>query len=133
MSTIAKEVAESEFDRMCAARRLDVDAADMAADDLESFNDLKKQIVRAMMRGDLVVNEAGDPVYTPPVSGAKALTFNRPTGATFMATDSKKGNLTATAAAITEMTRSTPGDIAKLEAPDFQLCCKLANLFLSSR
>lgn len=137
MSTVAKEVAEAEFDRMCAARRLDVDESDMDADDLEKFTDIKKNLVKAMMRGELVVNEAGDPVFTPPVPGAKPLTFHKPTGATFMAMDSKdgkyKGNMTATAASITEMTKTTPGDVSKLEGPDFQLCCRLANLFLASR
>lgn len=137
MSTIAKDVAESEFNRMCVARRLDIDESDMDADDAEKFAGIKKDVVKAMMRGELVVNESGDPVFTPPVAGSRPLTFHKPTGATFMAMDSKdgkyKGHLTATASAITEMTRSTPGDISKLEAPDFQLCCALTNLFLSSR
>jgi hypothetical protein len=137
MSTVAKEVAESEFDRMCTARRLDIDESTMDDEDKAKFAELKKPIIRAIMGGHVIVSEAGDPTFTPPVAGGKPLTFHRPTGATFMAMDSKdgkyKGQLTAMASAITEMTRTTPGDVSKLEAPDFQLCCSLANLFLASR
>lgn len=134
---VAQEVAEDEFARMCEARRLDVDESEMDEDDLAKFLEIKRHIVKAIARGDLMVGDNGDPVYTPPVAGAKSLTFYQPTGATFMAMDSKdgkyKGNMTATAAAITEMTRTTPGDVSKLAAPDFRICCDLANLFLASR
>jgi hypothetical protein len=132
---VAREVAELEFERICVARRIDTDESEMDDDDKKSFAEIKRKVVRAIERGDLVVNESGDPIFTPPVAGAQALTFHRPTGATFMAMDSRggngKGGITATVAAITEMTRTAPGVVSKLEAPDFQFCCTLANLFLA--
>jgi hypothetical protein len=132
---VAREVAEAEFERMCQARRIDIDMTEMDEEDTASFLDLKRKIMRAMQRGDLVVNEHGDPVYTPPVPGAKPLTFYKATGATFMAMDEGKdrGGITKVVASLTEMTRSVKGEISKLEAPDFQVCSAIASLFLASR
>lgn len=129
---VALEVAEAEFERMCATRRIDTDVADMSEDDAESFRSLRKRVLRAMQRGELVVSESGDPVYTPP--GGKAITFYKPTGATFMAMDGKHdGPMARTVAAMHEMTRTARGEFAKLEGPDFQFCTALTTLFLAPR
>lgn len=130
---VAREVAESEFERMCAARRIETDLSELAGDDAESFTAIRKRVVRAIERGELVVTDAGDPIYTPPVPGAKSLTFYKPTGATFMAMDNGKGNMARMVDALTEMTRSARGEISKLDAPDFQFCQSLATLFLAPR
>lgn len=134
---IALEVAEQEFERMCRARRVCTDTSELDADSIEQLEAIKRRLVRCMQDGSLVVMENGDPVYTPPVAGAKPLTFHVPTGATFMAMDAKAGDSDGQAArsarAITEMTRSSKGDIAKLEVPDWQICNVLATLFLAAR
>lgn len=135
---VAREVAEQEFERMCTARRLCTDPNEMDADDATSFEEVRKQIVRAIQRGELVITDEGDPIYTPPVPGSKPLTFYRPTGATFLAMDARgpnesNGNQARMVRALTEMTRSGKGEIAKLEAPDYQLCTNLAQLFLAPR
>lgn len=130
---IARDVAEGEFDRMCQLRRVNTDPDDMTAEEYESFLEVRRKLVRVMERGELVVTETGDPIYTPPVPSAKALTFHRPTGATFMAMDGSDGNQARLVRIITEMTRVPKGEIAKLEAPDYVVCSTLANLFLAGR
>lgn len=137
MSKVAREVAEEDFERMCASRRISTDPDDMDADDYEGLVAIKKRVVRAIMAGDLVVMDDGDPVYTPPVEGGKAIHFYKPTGATFMAMDGVgrdgDGTQLRMVRAITEMTRSGKGEIAKLEVPDYTLCTQLCNLFLAGR
>lgn len=137
MTKIALEVAEEEFERMCRSRRLSTDPDDMDGDDYEGLMAIKKRLVRTIMRGELVINDDGDPIYTPPVDGAKPLHFHRPTGATFMAMDSRgsdgEGNQARMVRVITDMTRSAKGEIAKLEAPDYTICTLLSNLFLAGR
>lgn len=121
---------------MCRARRIEIEAAivDNEGDQLPAF---KARIVRAMTRGELVVSEDGDPVYTPPVPGAKPLTFHPPTGATFIAMDASNGKEAGQfgrmVSVIADMTRTSKGEIAKLPAPDFQLGVTLASLFLAPR
>jgi hypothetical protein len=130
---IARDVAEAEFDRMCALRRVNIDPDDMTADEYESLLEVKNKLVRVIERGDLVITESGDPVFTPPVPGAKPLTFHRPTGATFMCLDGDDGNQTRLIRVITEMTRTAKGEISRLEAPDYVVCSKIANLFMAGR
>lgn len=131
-SKIALEVAEAEFERMCDSRRIDTNVAEMDDDDASSFEAIRKRVLRAIQRGELVVSENGDPVYTPP--GGKPITFYKPTGATFMAMDGKNdGPMARTVSAMHEMTRTGRGEFSKLEAPDFQLCTALATLFLAPR
>lgn len=133
-SKVALEVAEAEFERMCSSRRIDTSTAEMDEDDAASFLALKKRVLRAMQRGELVVSEAGDPIYTPSLPGAKPITFYKPTGATFMAMDGKHdGPMARTVAALQEMTRSARGEFSKLEGADFQFCTQLATLFLAPR
>jgi hypothetical protein len=135
---VGREVAEAEFERMCKSRRLVTAVEEMDDDDAAGFEDLKRKIVRAIQVGDLVITDEGDPVYTPPVPGAKPLTFYKPTGATLIAMDAKgpndsDGNQVRLARAITEMTRTAKGEVSKLEVTDYRICGALANLFLASR
>lgn len=137
MSKVARDVAEAEFERMCTARRVCTDVDQLDADDITGLDDIRKKVVRAIVAGDLVVEENGDPVYTPPVAGAKSLHFHKPTSATYMAMDGKsddaQGSHMRMVRAVTEMTRSNKGEISKLEAPDYQVCQSIAQLFLASR
>lgn len=130
---IAADVAEAEFQKLCDLRRLDIDPDGMNAEEVESFGKLKSVILKALRAGSLIVNDDGSCVYTPPVPSAKSLTFYRATGASFMAMDTvaKGKEMGKMVAVITDMTRSNPGDVSKLEAPDFAFCSKLVNLFLA--
>lgn len=130
---IATEVAEADFDRLCALRRIDTDPADWNAEEVDSFAKLKRVIVKAIQAGTLVVLDDGKVAYTPPVAGAATLMFRRATGASFMSTDgvAKGKDMAKMGAIITEMTGCSPGDPSKLEAPDFNFCVKLVNLFLA--
>lgn len=128
---VAPEVALQEFERMCSARRVDIDESKMSEEDRESFVDLRDKIVSAIVAGSLVVADDGTPTYT--TRDGKSLTFYPATGATFMAADDvKEGkNVRKTVAMMTEMTRSEQGTFAKLEAPDFKVCLSLGQLFLA--
>lgn len=137
MSKVAMEVAVAEFERMCKARRVCTDPAMLDDGDVAGLADIRKKLTRAIVAGDLVIEDNGDPVYTPPVEGAKPLRFHKPTSATYMAMDGKdedaQGSHMRMVRGITEMTRSNKGDVSKLDAPDYQVCQSLAQLFLASR
>ena len=81
---VAAEVALKEFERFAEEMDLDIDTAAMDDEDLTAFNKQRSRIVRAIERGNLVINEDGEAVYTPINTRsrhAEALTFHERTGA----------------------------------------------------
>lgn len=132
MIKVGKDVAGEEFARLCAYHRIDIDEANMEGEEeIADFRKLRAAVVKAIMTGSLVVSAEGLATLHPVTEGAKPLTFYRPTAATFMAMDDGKGKIGQMVSALTDMTQSAKGSIAKLEAPDFHICSKLANLFLA--
>lgn len=128
---IAKEVAESEFVRMCEANRIEHDTADLTEEELADWDEQRRDIVRDLRAGTLIVGEDGKPTYTPP-GASKGFTFHAPTGATLMALETYAGTkqLSNTVAAMAEMTHSDRGEFGKMAAPDMRACLRVAKLFL---
>lgn len=130
---IAREVAEAEFDRFVEAMDIEASTADMDAEDKKGFLEQKDRIVKAVMSGALIVNDNGEPVYTPArTKDADALTFHEPTGASLMAMDRKKktedvGKLYAT---MGDMTKTHANTFSKMKMPDLKVCMAITTLFL---
>jgi hypothetical protein len=120
MGKIAKEVAEKEFEKLCANRRIVSDLTEL--DDLEKsiFLSRKAKLVRLMMNGSLVLQEKGELVYTPVTDGVTPITFHRATAAVLMEGDSAKGSVERLLLMATALTKSEDGRLAKLEIPDFR-------------
>lgn len=129
---VAAEVCEKEFERMCAARRIDTDVSEMTRGEKRLFEARKTAVLRYMKSGTLVVNPEGNPVYTPPVDGGQPITFHKATGATMMAGDGygegfDAGRLVAVA---TELTKSVPGALSKLDIEDFRAVSDITNFLM---
>ena len=107
--------------------------ADMDAEDKKGFLEQRERIVKAVMSGALIVNDNGEPVYTPArTKDADALTFHEPTGASLMAMDRKKktedvGKLYAT---MGDMTKTHANTFSKMKMPDLKVCMAITTLFL---
>lgn len=122
---IALEMAEVEFDRFTSSMDLDVDTSFMDADDLTSFSKQKRRIITAIQNGSLIINDNGEPIYTPQKSpSSDPIVFHERTGASVIAMDGKKKNqqVAQTYAVMAEMTRSHPGVFAKLKGIDIKIC-----------
>jgi hypothetical protein len=128
---IAAEVAEDEFARFVETMDLDVDPAGWDDEDKKSFVDAKRKIINAMMRGQLVIDDKGQPVFTP-VSG-EPITFYEPKGSTFMAMDQKKkGHDTAKMfVMMADMTRQNAGRFSSMAGRDIKVCMAIMGLFLA--
>jgi len=132
---IDKETAAHEFDRFTEAMDLDLDTADMDAEDLTAFNKQKNRIVRAITRGELVINDNGEAVYTPTNPKSKhrdAITFHERTGASLMAMDGKKKNhdVAKTYAIMADMCQVHPSTFAGLMGTDVKVCEALFALLM---
>lgn len=129
---IATEVAVAEFERFLESMDLDIDTSKMDADDLKSYDESKRKLVRAIERGHLVVDDKGQPVYTPQLGGGTQITFYEPTGASFMATDGKKKgyDMAKMNAMLGDITRLPPVTFAKMAGRDYKICQTILVLFL---
>jgi hypothetical protein len=127
---IAKEVAEQEFERLCEANRIDHDTSELSEKDKEDFVTLRRDIVRDLQIGTLIVGDDGRVTYTPP-GASSGFTFNSPTGATLIAGRSKTNDIEGMCLALAEMTRTDRGTFSKLHVKDFAACQRLFNLFLA--
>ncbi len=132
---VAPEVAAQEFDRWVEQMDLDLDTANMDAEDRTAFDKQRRRILRAMQSGALVVNEQGEAVYTPCRAGSKAtdpITFHERTGASLMAMDGKKKHhdVAKTYAVMGDMCRVHPNTFAGLVGSDGKVCEALFSLLM---
>lgn len=131
-SKIAADVAESEFGRFIDSMDLDLNTDGMDDDEKKDLSLQKGRVISAIMNGSLVVNDDGEPVFTPQREEQDALTFHEPTGAALMAMDRKKqseeiGKMFAAMAAIT---RTHSKVFSNMKMADLKICLAITTLFL---
>ena len=125
---VAPAQAEEWFEDWCDAMDIDTDAATWDEDDRTDFDRLKRVITRAITKGHVMFNENGELEYTPwrPATTCKGdvLTFHERTGASMMASDTKKRgkDVTKMYAILADMTKRTPKDFAGMAGSDIKLC-----------
>lgn len=130
---VAREVAEQEFDRFIGEMDLEVDPAQMDDEEKRDLALAKQRILSAMLDGRLVVDEKGQPVFTPKDGPGTAITFFEPTGASLMAADQKKRNhsMGKMLAILSDMTKQPAARFAKMKQRDLRVCLSVQVLFLA--
>ena len=132
---VARDVAESEFERFAEAMTIDVNTAALDAEDLAAFNKQKSRVVTAIERGHLVINENGEAVFTPSNERTKnrdPLTFHERSGASLMALDGKKKghDVAKTYSVMADMCRCHPNTFAGMVGADIKTCEALFALLM---
>jgi hypothetical protein len=129
---IAPDVALDEFARFCAAMDLDIDEKEMNEEELKEFTATRRKVLLAIERGNLVINEQGEPVFTPKLGNVEPITFQEPTGATILAIDKAKKGQDAQKAflMLADFTGQPVVRYAKMAGRDFKICQALMTLFL---
>jgi len=132
---VATEVAEDEFTRFAEAMDLDLDAKVLDDDDRKNLELSKHRIVRAITLGHLVVDDKGQPIYTPQLGDTKPITFYEPTGASLMSSQSPKktgasGVVSQMFGTLGDMTKTSAARFAAMHQRDLRVCLALATLFL---
>ena len=130
---VNQETAMVEFDRFTESMDLDLDLTGMDDEDKIDFSKHRGALIRAIQIGSLVINDEGEPVFTPQRENGESITFHEPRGSALMAMDRKKknhdmGKLFATMA---EMTGRNPGTFSKMLMPDLKICMAIGTLFLA--
>jgi len=129
---IGADVAEQEFQRFADAMDLDISPEPMDDEDRAGFEKQKRRIIRAMVAGALVIDEDGQPVFTPQASDSAPVTFHEPDGAALMSMDKRKkgedmGKMMAIMGAITKTNAKT---FSAMKQRDLNVCIAITTLFL---
>ncbi len=131
---VVKEQAQAEFDQFVEKMDLDLDTEDMDPEDLTQFNKQKKRILTEIIRGNMTINENGEPVYTPhrTPSATDPITFYEPDGAVLLMMDKKKAgqDVGKMYAIMGAMTHQNAAIFSKLKGTDYKVCSAIASLFL---
>lgn len=133
--TIATEVAEADFERFADAMDFDLEAKSMDEADRKAFAATKRTIVRAIEQGHLVVDDSGQPIFTPQIDekGQGPITFYEPTGISLIAMEKRNRgeDVSKMFASMGAMTKQHPSRFANMSQRDLRVCMALATLFLS--
>jgi hypothetical protein len=130
---IGRDVAESELQRFIEAMDLQEKlAGNRSEDEAAALEKNKERIITAMMRGNLVIDEKGQPVYTPQVGICEPLTFYEPDGATFMAMDgaAKGKDMERMFRVMGNACKVDPSRFSKMKSRDLGVCIAIITLFL---
>ncbi len=131
---VVKEQAQADFDQFVEKMDLDLDTEDMDPEDRTQFEKQQKKILKEIMRGNLVINDNGEPVYTPHRTDGVTdpITFYEPNGAVLLMMDKKKAgqDVGKMYAIIGAMTHQNAAIFSKLKGTDYKVCSAIASLFL---
>lgn len=133
---IAQEVAEQEFDRFAEAMDIETDVTQMTEETEEMFTASRNKFIKAIVKGKLVVNENGEPVYTPVrSSNTSPITFKEPDGAALIT--NSRGRKKADDGVgqmyqiMGSMTGTGAGRFANMKLVESQDCMAIASLFIA--
>lgn len=129
---VAADVAEADFNRFIDCMDLDINTDGMDDDEKKDLSLQKGRVTSAIMVGSLVINEDGEPVFTPQREDTDALTFHEPTGAALMAMDRKKQSeeIAKMFAAMAAITRTNSKVFSNMKMADLKICLAVTTLFL---
>ena len=128
----------SHFDRFAETWRLDSDTASMNEESRDSFEDLRRKIMRAIQAGQLTVDDTGDTLtYTlgfPKTDGIAELTIRVPMGAALIAWDKFKERqaIHRLNSYMASMCRTNPAVFSAMDQRDLKIVQAVAQLFLGS-
>jgi hypothetical protein len=134
---IDRETAENEFITYCDNNGIEHDEKDMNEDEIKSFNDIKKQFVKACMAGRAEV-EGTSIKYT--ISNfsqdgfkGEVVVIKRPSGHAFTAMDDCKDNqnVRRMLAFVSAMTGRDIKYFSKIDTMDWRFFQSIALLFLA--
>ena len=106
----------------------------MDAEDRTAFDKTYERLIDALMDGSLIINDQGEPVYTPQRTDGfeSAITFHEPTGGDISQMDKKKAgqDMGKMYMIMASMTHQSSSVFSKLKGIDYKICLGIVNLFL---
>lgn len=134
-SKFDKESAEREFERFVDLMDLDIEEDTLDDEDKKGLRDNKRIFLRAIMQGSLVVNDSGEPIFTPQRKGSTShhsITFHEPCGSALQEMDRKKAgqDIGKMIVVMGNVTKTAAPKFAGLKHPDFKVCMAIMMLYM---
>ena len=135
---ISKEMAETEFKNWCELNDLECDESVMNEEDQKAFVPLKERIVKAIMKGNAVVD--GETIeytlndsYEGNMAGMK-ITINSPTARMFSGMDGYKDtqHVKKLQGAMSALCGIDVGVFSKMKIPDWKFFQSVCVLFMNA-
>lgn len=132
---VDRESAEAEFARFVNLMALDVDETTLEDEDKKGLRENKRHIIDAIMAGSLVVNDKGEPIFTPARADSSShhpIIFHEPAGSALMEMDRKADgkNVGKIVDVMASITKTNPAKLTGLKNPDFKVCLAVTLLYL---
>lgn len=129
---VADEVAKAAFESFVEAFDLDINPEGMDAEDRKSLDNERRVFLRAVRQGRLVVDDAGQPIYTPVKGNEKPVTFHEYTGASLMEMDraKKDHDMKKSTLLLAAITKESPARFANMKARDLKVCQAILGFLL---
>lgn len=130
---ISAELAEQEFNRFAESMDLEFDTESMDPEDVKGFDHNKSIIIKAIKKGSLIIDEKGQPTYTPQrTENVGTIVFHEPTGASLMAMDSgkKTEDVKKLYHVMADVTGREPKVFSSMKMVDLKICMAVITLFL---
>lgn len=129
---IDRETAELEFDRFALAMDFDMNEAGLSLEDKQDRDAAREKVISAIRNGSLVVNDSGQPEFTPRLSEVPPFVFRMPTGADLqnMERFKERAKITQMYAFLGGISGRPVKNFAALKMRDLQVCMALAVLFM---
>jgi hypothetical protein len=127
------ETAETEFQKFLDGWDIDGDLESMREEDVNSFEDTKRVIIRAIRQGRAHISEDGNWVYTPQFTvDIEQITIRVPGPRAYAAMDKHKEKETfkKNLAVLSQATKLPPAVLLKIDGRDFKFAQAVIALFL---
>ncbi len=131
MSKVNLEVANAEFERWAESNELSIDTSTFDQDELKSFEAFRQKFIARMQKGQLVVEDDGDLLFTPKGS-TEQLRFNEPTGMLLSARMKNDDDTQAARRMLAQWTGAKPATFAEMPLRDFTFCSEILGFFVNS-
>lgn len=133
MTVVSEDVATSEWDRLCEYYKIQTDESRFQGNELEDFNNIKREIIYTIMDGAIKITDEGKCIYL--TECGKEFEFRRTTGGDYMVIDKYKDgqDMHKGYAMASTMCNCQPKDISRLFGDDSMFIVKVAGFFMGSR
>jgi len=134
---IDKETAEDEFNNFCDSWEIDNDLDSMDDEDKSGFESQKSQLIKAIRKGRLSVNENGSLNYTfsdfSEKNKGESITISRPKGSSYMEMDgfNDKQMIRKTYAVLAGMSGKEVRYFSNIDGVDLKALQAIITLFLA--
>jgi hypothetical protein len=134
---VDNETANAEFERFCDLWEIDSDIESMSNDDKSGFESQKSQLIKAIKRGRLSVNDDGTLNYTfsdfSEKNKGETITIKRPKGSAYMEMDgfNDKQMIRKTYAILAGMTGKAVSYYSNVDGVDLKALQAVITLFLA--